>query len=48
MIKNIIKMLQADTFYLGDHDIDFAKGKFEQPMNIEENKKHIMRNNYGK
>ena len=36
MIKDIIDLLNANDWYVGDHDIDFAKGKYEAPQNIKQ------------
>ena len=44
MIKDIIELLEASDFYIGDEDIDLAKGKYESPTNWKELKKHIKRN----
>jgi len=47
MIKDIIDLLNAHDYYLGDEDIDFAKGANKLPTTIKETKQHIKRAYYG-
>lgn len=44
MIKEIINLLNSNDFYIGDEDIDIAKGKYEAPLELKEVKKFIKRN----
>lgn len=46
MIRDIIDLLNANDWYVGDEDIDFAKGKYESPKNIKELLTSIKRNTY--
>lgn len=46
MIKTIIDLLNADDWYIGDDDIDIAKGKYQSPTNFTELKKALKRNTY--
>ena len=48
MIKNIIDLLNTGDWYLGDEDIDFAKGVNKLPKNIKQVRKNIKRRAYGK
>jgi|TARA_X000001382_G_scaffold55567_1_gene38048 hypothetical protein len=48
MIKNIIDLLNTREWYLGDEDIDFAKGVNKLPKNITEVKLNKKRRSYGK
>lgn len=48
MIKNIIDLLNTDNWYLGDEDIDFAKGINKLPNHRKEIKEKIRRILYGK
>lgn len=44
MIKGILKMLKSSDFFIGDEDIDIAKGKYEQPKSFKDIKNNIKRN----
>tara|TARA_R110000764_G_scaffold40793_1_gene91213 strand:+ start:2936 stop:3076 length:141 start_codon:yes stop_codon:yes gene_type:complete len=44
MIKQILTLLKSSTFYIGDEDIDIAKGKYEAPTNFKENRLYLKRN----
>ena len=46
MIKNIIDLLNASDWYVGDEDIDIAKGKYQAPKSLKEMKTSIKRNTY--
>jgi hypothetical protein len=46
MIKNIIDLLNSDDWYVGDEDIDIAKGKYEAPKSFKELRTSIKRNTY--
>lgn len=46
MIKEIIEMLNSDDWYIGDEDIDIAKGKYKAPTKLSEIKQTRKRNNY--
>ena len=46
MIKNIIDLLNTSDWYVGDEDIDIAKGKYKAPSSLKELKTSIKRNNY--
>lgn len=46
MIKGIIEMLRMDDWYVGDKDIDIAKGLNEAPTSWKEIKPWVKRNNY--
>lgn len=46
MIKTIIDLLNADDWYIGDEDIDIAKGKYQAPINLTQLKQNIKRNTY--
>lgn len=48
MIKNIIELLNSDDWYIGDPDIDFAKGTNKLPNNWKETKQVIKRRRYGR
>ncbi len=43
MIKNIIDLLNASDWLIGDEDIDLAKGKYKAPINYSELKQRIQR-----
>jgi len=43
MIKNIIQILAASDWYIGDEDIDIAKGKYAAPKGFKGLKKKIKR-----
>lgn len=47
MIKDIIDLLNADDWHVGDPDIDFAKGNNKLPDSWKETKKIIKRRKYG-
>lgn len=47
MIKDIIRLLNADDYLIKDPDIDFAKGIDKIPQNIKEMKRNIKRR-YGR
>jgi hypothetical protein len=42
-LKQLIDMLNSDKFYVGDEDIDTAKGKYKSPQNWSEFKNVIKR-----
>jgi ribosomal protein S8 len=44
MIKEILNILKADDFIIGDEVIDIAKGKYEAPLKLKEIKNYIKRN----
>lgn len=44
IIKNILKMLNANDWLVGDEDINIAKGKYEAPTQWKEIIQHIKRN----
>jgi len=46
MIKNIIDLLNTSDWYVGDEDIDIAKGKYEAPKSLKQLRTSIKRNNY--
>jgi len=46
MIKNIIDLLNSSDWYVGDEDIDIAKGKYEAPMSFKQMRTNIKRNTY--
>jgi hypothetical protein len=46
MIKQILNMLNASDWYIGDEDIDIAKGKYKAPTEFKHLKQTIKRNNY--
>jgi len=46
MIKTIIDLLNADDWYIGDEDIDIAKGKYQAPVNLKQLRKVVKRNTY--
>jgi len=46
MIKNIIDLLNTSDWYVGDEDIDIAKGKYEAPKSLKEMRINIKRNTY--
>ena len=47
MIKNIIDLLNADEWLIGDPDIDFAKGANKLPGSLKQVKQIIKRNRHG-
>lgn len=42
-LKQLIDMLNSGKFYVGDEDIDIAKGKYKSPSNWSEFKNVIKR-----
>ena len=46
MIKNIIDLLNTSDWYVGDEDIDIAKGKYQAPQSLKEMRTSIKRNTY--
>jgi hypothetical protein len=46
MIKNIIDLLNSSDWYVGDEDIDIAKGKYQAPKSLKEMRTSIKRNTY--
>jgi hypothetical protein len=46
MIKNIIDLLNTSDWYVGDEDIDIAKGKYEASKSLKEMRINIKRNTY--
>jgi hypothetical protein len=42
-LKQLIDMLNSDEFYVGDEDINTAKGKYKSPQNWSEFKNVIKR-----
>jgi len=42
-LKQLIDMLNSDNFYVGDEDINIAKGKYKSPQNWSEFKNVIKR-----
>jgi len=46
MIKNIIDLLNTSDWYVGDEDIDIAKGKYEAPKSLKKLTTSIKRNTY--
>lgn len=46
MIKNIVDLLSESEWYIGDEDIDIAKGKYQAPKSLKEMKSTIKRNTY--
>ena len=46
MIKNIIDLLNTSDWYVGDEDIDIAKGKYQAPSSWKGLKTSIKRNTY--
>jgi len=47
MIKNIIDLLNSGDWYIGDPDIDFAKGANKLPSTFKQTKQLIKRRKYG-
>lgn len=43
MIKNIIDLLNASDWLIGDKDIDLAKGKYKAPITFSELKQRLKR-----
>ena len=43
MIKNIIDLLNASDWLIGDEDIDIAKGKYKAPVAYKELKQRLQR-----
>ena len=41
MIKNIIDLLNASDWLIGDEDIDIAKGKYKAPVTYKELKQRF-------
>lgn len=35
-LKKLLDILNSDKFYIGDEDIDIAKGKYKTPQNWSE------------
>ena len=48
MIRQIIELLNSNDWYIGDDDIDFAKGKYQAPTSIKKMMKNVKRNTYKK
>ena len=46
MIKNIIDLLNSSDWYVGDEDIDIAKGKYQAPQSLKQMITSIKRNTY--
>lgn len=46
MIKNIIDLLNSSDWYVGDEEIDIAKGKYQAPKSLKEMRTSIKRNTY--
>ena len=46
MIKNIIDLLNTSDWYVGDEDIDIAKGKYQAPKSLKEMRTNVKRNTY--
>ena len=46
MIKNIIDLLNTSDWYVGDEDIDIAKGKYEAPKSLKQQITSVKRNTY--
>lgn len=46
MIKKMLELLNSNDWYIGDEDIDIAKGKYQAPTNLKEVRKSIKRNTY--
>lgn len=45
-IKELLKLLKSDDWYIGDIDIDIAKGLREAPMRMKEIKPFFKRNKF--
>ena len=43
MIKEILEILKANDFLIGNEDIDIAKGKYEAPLKFKDIKNHLKR-----
>ena len=43
MVKNIIDLLNASDWLIGDEDIDLAKGKYKAPITYKELKQRLKR-----
>ncbi len=43
MVKNIIDLLNASDWLIGDEDIDIAKGKYKAPITYSELQQRIQR-----
>jgi len=43
MIKNIIDLLNASDWLIGDEDIDLAKGKYKAPISYKELRQTLQR-----
>lgn len=48
MIKNIIDLLNSSDWFVGDPDIDFAKGINKLPATFKQTKQLIKRRSYGR
>lgn len=46
MIKNILELLKADDYLIGDPDVDIAKGINEAPTSFSEIAPFVKRNKY--
>lgn len=46
MIKDILDLLNSQDWFVGDEDIDIAKGKYKAPTKLSEIKQTRLRNNY--
>jgi hypothetical protein len=46
MIKHIIDLLNSSEWYIGDEDIDIAKGKYKAPKSFKQMRINIKRNTY--
>jgi len=46
MIKHIIDLLNSSEWYIGDEDIDIAKGKYKAPSSFKQMRTNIKRNTY--
>jgi hypothetical protein len=48
MLKNILDLLNYNEWYVGDEDIDFAKGAYKLPSTFKQTKQIIKRRSYGR
>lgn len=48
MLKSIIDLLNHSEWYVGDEDIDFAKGNNKLPSTFKQTKQIIKRRSYGR
>ena len=48
MIKDIINLLNTSDYYVGDSDIDFAKGINKFPSTFKQTREIIKRMSYGR